>query len=253
MNIDVHCHFEQLPAELREKEISGNIVAGVAVDYKSGEILLEYKKIYPNLRVCLGIHPEYPEKYDDYDLVEKQIRENITQISAIGEIGLPYFNLLEIEDMKKKTDIFKKAEIIFEKFLKLAAELDLPVNLHCIEDSGEYAIRELEKYKIKKALFHWFEGDLSVLEKIKRNGWNISVSPDVIYNKEYEKFVRNIPLEIITLESDGPWEYNGEIGVPSMTEKTADFLAKLYSKSKEEILEITNKNACILFNIKMID
>ena len=45
MNIDVHCHFEQLPAELREKEIRGNIVAGVAVDYKSGEILLEYKKM----------------------------------------------------------------------------------------------------------------------------------------------------------------------------------------------------------------
>jgi TatD DNase family protein len=238
---------------LREKEISKNIVAGVAVDYKSGEILLEYKKIYPNLMVCLGIHPEYPEKYDDYDLVERQIRENITQISAIGEIGLPYFNLLEMKDMKKNTDILKKAEIIFEKFLKLAAEFELPVNLHCIEDSGEYAIKELEKYNIKKALFHWFEGDLSDLEKIKKNGWNISVSPDVIYNKEYEKFVRNIPLEIITLESDGPWEYGGEVGVPSMTEKTADFLTKIYLKNKEEIMETANRNACILFNIKMID
>ena len=250
MNIDVHCHFEQLPAELREKEIRRNIVAGVAVDYKSGEILLEYKKIYPNLMVCLGIHPEYLEKYDDYDLVEKQIRENAAEISAIGEIGLPYFNLLEIEDMEKKADILKKAEIIFERFLKLAAELDLPVNLHCIEDSGEYAIKKLEEYSIKKALFHWFEGDLSAVEKIKRNGWNISVSPDVIYNKKYEKFVRNIPLDIITLESDGPWEYSGEIGVPSMTGKTADFLTKIYSKSKEEILEIANRNACVLFNIK---
>ena len=250
MNIDVHCHFDQLPAELREKEINENIVIGVAVDHKSGEELLEYKKIYPNLRVCLGIHPEYPEKYNDYDLVEKQIRENITQISAIGEIGLPYFNLLEIEDTEKRTDILKKSEVIFEKFLKLAAELDLPVNLHCIEDSAEYAINKLEKYKIKKALFHWFEGDLSALEKIKINGWNISVSPDVIHNKEYEKFVGNIPLEIITLESDGPWEYGGETGVPSMTEKTAEFLAKIYFKSKDEIMEISNNNACILFNIK---
>ena len=250
MNIDVHCHFEQLPAELREKEINENIVVGVAVDYKSGEALLEYKKIYPNLRVCLGIHPEYTEKYSDYDLVEKQIRENITQISAIGEIGLPYFNLLEIEDMEKRTDILKKSEIIFEKFLKLASELELPVNLHCIENGTEYAINKLEKYRIKKALFHWFEGDLSSLKKIEINGWNISVSPDVIYNKEYEKFVRNIPPEIITLESDGPWKYGGETGVPSMTQKTADFLSKIYFKSKDEILEISNRNACILFNIK---
>ena len=250
MNIDVHCHFEQLPAGLREEEISKNVVIGVAVDYKSGETLLRYKKIYPNLRVCLGIHPEYPEKYDDYDLVEKQIRENITEISGIGEIGLPYFNLLEMEDEKRKNDILEKAKIVFGNFLKLAAELDLPVNLHCIEDGGEYAIRELEKYNIKKALFHWFEGELSVLDSIKRNSWNISISPDVIYNKEYGKFAENIPVEIITLESDGPWEYSGKTGVPSMVEQTAEYLESVYGVSKNEILRISNQNAVNIFSLK---
>ena len=249
MNIDVHCHFEQLPVELREKEIKENIVVGVAVNYKSGEKLLEYKKLYPNLRVCLGIHPEYPEKYDNYDKVEKQIRENITEISAIGEIGLPYFNLLELSNEKEKEEIAEKAKIIFVKFLKLAAELDLPVNLHCIEYGGEYAVRKLEEYNIKKALFHWFEGELYVLEKIKQNRWNVSISPDVIYNKEYRDFVKNIPLEIITLESDGPWEYGGETGVPSMVEKTAEFLETVYGVSKEEIMKISNQNAANLFSI----
>ena len=249
MNIDVHCHFDQLPAELREKEIKENIVVGTAVDYKSGEMLLKYKKKYQNLRVCLGIHPEYPDKYDDYEQVERQIRENITEISGIGEIGLPYFNLLEMKDESKKEEIIKKAKIIFEKFLKLAAELNLPVNLHCIEDSGEYAVIMLEKYNIKKALFHWFEGELSVLERIKRNGWYVSISPDAIYNKEYGDFVRNIPLEMITLESDGPWEYGGETGVPSMTGKTAEFLESVYGISKEEILRITDQNAVKLFSL----
>jgi TatD DNase family protein len=249
LNTDVHCHFDQLPVELLVKEIEKNRVVAVAVDYNSGEKLLEYKKIYKNLNICLGIHPEYPEKYDDYEKVERQIRENTQYISGIGEIGMPYFNLPGLENNKEREKVLEKAGIIFVKFLKLAAELKLPVNLHCIENSGEYAVRKLEKYNIKKALFHWFEGEEKTLESIKENGWNISISPDVIYNKKYEDFVRKIPLEIITLESDGPWEYGGKTGVPSMVEKTAEFLASVYKKSKEEILIISNKNADILFNL----
>lgn len=250
MNVDVHCHFDQLPYELAEKEIKKNIVVGVAVDYTSGEKLLEYKKIYPDLRVCLGIHPEYPEKYDDYKMVEQQIRENINIISGIGEVGLPYFNLLETEDKKEREEIFRRAEIIFINFLKLAAELNLPVNLHCIESGGENAVEKLLEYGIKRALFHWFEGSQNTIEKIQKNGWKVSISPDVIYNKKYESFVRNIPVEIITLESDGPWKYNDETGVPSMVEKTAEFLTSVYNISKEEILMISNRNADILFDIK---
>ena len=64
MNIDSHCHFDQLHFHEREKEISENIVIAVATGYESGEKLLEYAGLYPNLKVCLGLHPEYFENYD---------------------------------------------------------------------------------------------------------------------------------------------------------------------------------------------
>ena len=70
MNIDVHCHFEQLPAELREKEIRRNIVAGVAVDYKSGEILLEYKKIYPFYNPANGIRMYAEINWNKYNKID---------------------------------------------------------------------------------------------------------------------------------------------------------------------------------------
>lgn len=248
MNIDVHCHFDQLEDHQREYEIVKNKVIGVAVNYESGNKLLEYKEKFSNLKICLGIHPEYIENYNEYELVEKQIRKNLDKISGIGEIGLPYFNLHDMDNAEKNI-IIKQGRELFDKFLSLAHELELPVNLHCVEDGGEYAVKQLKKYKIEKVLFHWFEGKEETLDIIKKNKWNISISPDVIYNEEYRKFIEKVPLEIISLESDGPWKYNSITGVPSMIEITAEFLTKVYRVSKETILEISNKNAIKLFGV----
>ncbi|MBP9477413.1 MAG: TatD family hydrolase [Sebaldella sp.] len=248
MNIDSHCHFDQLNFHEREKEISENIVIAVATGYKSGEKLLEYAELYPNLKVCLGLHPEYFENYNEYDLIEKQIRKNLDKISGIGEIGLPHFNLEGMEEAKKQ-NLIEDSKVIFNKFLLLAKELNLGVNLHCIEDSAEYAIQRLKEYSIKKALFHWFEGSDRDLEEIIRTNWKISISPDVLYNEKYRKFVSKVPLNVICLESDGPWEYNNKRGLPSMISETAELLAKIYNISKEEILEISNENSNYLFSV----
>ena len=248
MNIDSHCHFDQLFPDEIEKAVSQNIVVAVATGYESGNKLLEYAGLYQNLKVCLGIHPEHIQNYDEYDLVEKQIKDNLDKISGIGEIGLPYFNLENLEESIKR-EILEKSKVIFGKFLSLAEQENLAVNLHCIEDSASYAIQELKKYNIKKALFHWFEGSDTDLKEIIKMKWKISVSPDVLYNEKYRDFVSKIPLEIICLESDGPWEYNGMRGVPSMVEKSAKILSEIYQVSVFEILEISNKNSADLFSI----
>lgn len=248
MNIDSHCHFDQFHFHEREKEISDNIVIAVATGYKSGEKLLEYAKLYLNLKVCLGLHPEYIENYDEFDLIEKQIRENLDKISGIGEIGLPYFILEGMEETEKQR-LVDRSKVIFEKFLILSKEFNLGVNLHCVEDSAAYAIQKLKEYNIKKALFHWFEGSEKDLDEIIRMDWKVSISPDVLYNEKYREFVSKVPLKIICLESDGPWEYNNGRGMPSMISETAESLAKIHNISKEEIIKISNKNAGYLFSV----
>ena len=247
MNIDSHCHFDQLSYDEREKEVSKNIVVAVATGYESGNRLLEYAGLYQNLRVCMGIHPEYFQNYDEFDLVEKQIKDNLDKISGIGEIGLPYFNLENLEESEKR-EILEKSKVIFGKFLSLAEQENLAVNLHCVEDSASYAIQELKKYNIKKALFHWFEGSDTDLKEIIKMKWRISVSPDIVHNIKYREFVSKVPLEIICLESDGPWEYDGIKGVPSMIEKSAEILSEIYQVPAFKILEISNKNSNGLFS-----
>jgi TatD DNase family protein len=250
MIIDVHCHIDQLTIEEQERELTKHCVVGVAGNYQSGESLLLLQKQYPNnVKVCLGIHPEGPDSFHEYDIVEAQIRKNRDVIVGIGEIGLPFFNLSG-KNAAERAILLKNAAEIFEKFVILAAELHLPVNLHCVEDTVSQGIAILKKYNIKKALFHWFEGDVQDLKEIVQHGWNISISPDLVCNTDYRLCITTVAAdirEIFTLESDGPWEYGGKRGMPSMIEETASLLAEIFHMTKQEVFDVANRNAERLF------
>lgn len=250
--IDVHCHIDQYTeGELREIFAPNNRVSriiGAAMNKASGDKLLKMKEIYPQLCICLGIHPEYPQYYDEFEKVKDQIIKNKEIISAIGEIGLPYYSL-DNKSYQEKVIYIQRSKELLIKFLDLAQELELPVVLHAIEDTAKIALEELKKRDIKKALFHWFEGEIEVMQEIVKKGYYISISPDVLYNKAYSEFVRQIPMEHIVLESDGPWEYNGKRGKPSMTADIVHYLSIKRNEREVEIIELIYNNSRELFNI----
>jgi TatD DNase family protein len=246
--IDSHCHFEQLTPIEQQSAMQQFIVIGVASNLVSAQTLLQLAKHYPNLKVCLGIHPEYPQNYPEFTELKQLIYQQKSTIIGIGEIGLPYFNLRTLNNMEQQIAI-KNGIALFTQFIMLASELNLPVNLHCVANTAQIAIKILNQYQIKRALFHWFEGQLTTLTQIIDNGWLISVSPDVLLNQDYQKFIRHVPLDIICLESDGPWRYNGKRGIPAMILDTAHFLAKLHHKTPAEILAISQQNCYQLWRL----
>ncbi|TEA27730.1 TatD family hydrolase [Candidatus Schmidhempelia bombi] len=248
MLIDSHCHFEQLTSVEQQSAMQQFIVIGVASNLASAQTLLKLAKHYPNLKVCLGIHPEYPQNYSEFTLLKQLIYQQKSQIVGIGEIGLPYFTLRALNHAEKQMTI-KKGLALFTQFIRLASELNLPVNLHCVANTAPIAINILNQYQIKYALFHWFEGQVTTVTQIIDNGWFISVSPDVLFNPNYQKFIHHVPLDIICLESDGPWPYQGKRGNPAMILDTAYFLAKLHDKTLTEILAISQQNSYRLWQL----
>lgn len=100
---------------------------------------------------------------------------------------------------------------------------------------------------IKRALFHRFEGDFDVLKDIVEEGYYISVSPEVIYNKKYGDFVNHVPLENMVLESDGPWEYDGKKGMPSMVMDIITYLSKARNMEEAVVEKIVFENSLKLF------
>lgn len=248
--MDVHCHLDQYD-EIQLKEILSDSrfrIIGAAINKSSGEKLLRMKLKYPKISVCLGIHPEYSGYYHEFEEVKKLIMENRNQITAIGEIGLPYFNLCKLNSNEVNT--FKKeAEELFVRFLDLAKETELPVVLHAIEDTATLALQELKKREMKRVLFHWFEGKQELMDEITKERYYISVSPDILYNEKYAQFVSRLPVENMVVESDGPWEYNRNIGVPCMIIDIIRHLSQQKNMKESHLAKIIYDNSCRLFDI----
>lgn len=246
--VDVHCHADmysdaELAAIFKNTEYW---VVGAATSFDSGRRLLELAQKHNRLKVCLGIHPEYPQAFSDFDEVAAQIKNNLDKIVAVGEVGLPWY-CLEKMDEEQKAAINREATQLLSQFIQLAKETGLPIILHAIEDTASQALDALEKQEIEKALFHWFEGNEKDLARIVKANYFISISPDAMFNQRYGEFTDLIPLANLTLESDGPWKYNSEKGIPSMIEDTARFLADRRNISAEVILQTNTKNCLDLF------
>ena len=77
----------------------------------------------------------------------------------------------------------------------------------------------------------------------------ISVSPDVLYNKRYAEFVSHLPVENMVVESDGPWQYNGNTGVPCMVINIISYLSHQKNMKESELTKIIYDNSRGLFDI----
>lgn len=246
--IDNHCHFEQLTIAEQQRALADYTVVAVASDYQSSLTLLDLQQTYPDLNLCLGIHPEHFTHYDELPLVIDLIEKNPHKLVGIGEIGLPYFSLRKLDNTRQQK-ILQQGLAVFEQFVQLAAKLNMSVNLHCVGENTWLAIDILQRYQIKNALFHWFAGDSRLVHAIYQHGWCISVSPEVIHNVNYQATVKTMPKQILCLESDGPWLYQERRGCPTMMPSSAKQLAQLFACSTKEIITNSQHNAQRLWQL----
>lgn len=246
--IDNHCHFEQLTIAEQQQALADYAVVAVASDLQSSLALLDLQQKNSDLYICLGIHPEHVTHYDEFPAVLALIEQYQHRLVGIGEIGLPYFSLRKL-DKDLQRQLFQQGISVFEQFVQLAAKLNISVNLHCVGESTWQAIEILQRYSIKRALFHWFAGDSQLVHAIEQNGWCISVSPEIMNNVNYQHQVKTMPKEILCLESDGPWLYQGRRGVPMMMQTSAQQLAQLFNCSHDEIMITSQYNAQKLWQI----
>ncbi|WP_170948847.1 TatD family hydrolase, partial [Bacillus cereus] len=106
------------------------------------------------------------------------------EIIAIGEVGLPYY--LTKEDEGVTIDSYVA---ILRRFIELASEYDLPIVLHAVYEDADIVCDLLEEYKISRAHFHWFKGNEATMGRMVRNGYYISITPDVLHKEKIRKIV----------------------------------------------------------------
>ncbi|OBU41740.1 TatD family deoxyribonuclease [Photobacterium phosphoreum] len=243
MITDIHCHLESVEPENIALFIGGgNKIGAVSMTLESAQQLLILKRQYPDaIELFLGVHPEATTDETMIKAVIALIHQHRDLLSGIGEIGVPFF-YLDDKTATEKQQLKRQGAQLMARFVAIAADYNLPVNLHVVGDDIELALPILQQYGVEGALFHWYEGTAIQLARLHQQGHFISVSPWIFVDDHYWQFVQTIPLSMVLVESDAPCQYNGKKGDPSMIVDVVAALAKHHQISVDDLTAVLALN-----------
>ncbi|MUT66300.1 TatD family hydrolase [Paenibacillus sp. NEAU-GSW1] len=264
--IDAHIHLDKYePAErqpMLDLAFESGIAAVIAVsmDERSCEetrrlAQLNSGRVHP----AYGFHPEQP--LPDEASFERlfgwiRARHLAGEAFAIGEVGLPYYSRTECEE---KGEPFDEAPYValLDRFAALAAELDRPLVLHAVYEDGAKACEIAARHGVRRVHFHWFKGDKETIATMIERGYRISVTPDVAYEIEIQQLVRDYPLELMMIETDGPWPFEAEFAgrrtEPVMALESIARIAALKQQDPEVAARILLRNTAEFYGIELMD
>ncbi len=236
---DMHCHASQLNREEMEGIIKENItIVGVSEDIESLRKTIEISHLYQgNIIVCAGLHPwKVKDGYTsqaEYIIKEVEKRD----LRCIGEVGLDKRFL--------QSNTYEKQREVFMKFVRLAKDLDILINIHSPNAWNE-VLNMLIENDVKRAMFHWYTGPVSLMEKIAENNYAISLNVALMLNKKHVDIVKASPKEHIVFESDAPYVYHGVRLSPLMIRSFVPFISKVKGIPENEIVELSLKKSSFL-------
>lgn len=253
--IDAHIHLDWykreeqniILADLDKYGIEG--LVAVASDLDSSLQVLELGKRNHKVFPAIGWHPEQ-ELINQVELNQlmELIKSRQDNIIAIGEVGLPYY--LKQENAQLNVVAYQS---ILKEFIQVAAQLELPIVLHAVYEDADTVIEMLDDYQIVKAHFHWFKGSRQTMDKMIERGYVISVTPDCLYEEEIQSIISYYPLELMMVETDGPWQFKGpfqnQMTHPKMIEHSIVKISEIKQRDREEVQSIVTNVAKEFFSI----
>jgi TatD DNase family protein len=220
--------------------------AGVTTVITVGETLadarrnLELAEEHPEIRPAAGL---YPTHIDDpqAEALETWIREHRDRLVAIGEVGLDHWKVKDEPDRETQRGIFGR-------FIDLAIDLDLPLNVHS-RSAGRHAIASLLERGARKVQLHAFDGKPSTALPAVEAGYFFSVPPSVVRSRQKQKLVGRLPLSSLLLETDSPvlGPVAGERNEPANVRVALEAVAEIKGLTTEEVAESVSENTVRLF------
>lgn len=265
MYIDTHCHlnFPQFDSD-RAMVIGNSKKAGVklfinpGVDLYSSKQALEIARNNPGvIFAAAGFHPYEAQHDQNVSDLENLIKSDLSLIAshlspsviAIGECGLDYHQYIHEAAAGKKD----KQKHLFEEHLLLALKLNLPVIMHCREAFADFFNVLDSLPEIPKGVIHCFGGGLADLRSARERRLFVGVDGNVTYSKQLEITAKEIPPEILLLETDAPFltpiPNRGTRNEPKYIPLIAKKIAEIKNIPVKDIEEQTTLNAKRLFGI----
>lgn len=255
--VDAHVHlsnaeYTKYTAELMTNAKIFNVAALVSnsVDFETSIGSLKLAEEYPTtVYPALGIHPwnvnalRENELEKTLDLISEKHQKNA--VTAIGEIGLDW----------KYEAIQEEQLMVFDKMLRLAEKLGLPVIIHSRGTTAQI-VDLLPSYNLKRVLLHWFSHPIEALDKAIDYGYYISEGPPVAYSNGIRQVVKRVPLTNFLTETDGPViyrrnPYNGQMTNPSFIKTIVENVAEIKKMGVLDVADQIASNFEGFFNIEL--
>ncbi len=255
--VDTHAHlcdpsFDPDRSLVLSRARSAGVVAFVAVaeGLEDSRRNLALAAELPGVLAAVGQHPSAGKltdarDLDGFDSVAALIREAPDRFAAIGEIGMDFWIAQEESDREAQ-------RALFERFVLLAQEVDLPLNVHS-RSAGRPVIEILLRMGARRVQLHAFDGRASTAMPAVEAGFLFSIPPSLVRSRQKQKLVERLPMSSLLLESDSP-----ALGPePEARNEPANLLAavraiaEIKRVSEAEVRRATSANACRLYGPRL--
>lgn len=251
---DTHVHLdaEAFEADLdavmeraKSSQVTRFVSIGAGYGLRSMESVLKISERYPAVWCSVGLHPhDANEKLDVIHLTDLARHERVV---AIGETGLDFF---------KEYAPRAQQEEAFRAQIAVACEVGKPLVIHS-RNAGEECYRMLVEEGAAQArgVFHCYSENSAFAARLRDIGFMVSIPGSVTFkkNQSFRDTVRQLPIEQIMLETDGPYlapePYRGKRCESAFMLETARVVAGELGVPLEELARQTTENALRFFRI----
>jgi TatD DNase family protein len=220
--VDFHCHLDLYPdfeAAVMAAETAQVYTLSVTTTPRAWQRNYELTRNTKFVRAALGLHPQLvAEHSDDIELWDK----HVNQARFIGEIGIDagprHYKSLDAQKQ------------VFEHVLKTCAGSGQKIlTIHSVR-AVTAVLDRVERFlplNDNLAVLHWFTGSTSELRRAVELGCYFSVNAQMLIGERRCAIVRQIPLDRLLTESDGPFTtYEDRPASPADVRHTVTELAR---------------------------
>ena len=253
--IDTHAHiYDEQFAEDIEQTLQRAFDSGLSEIWmpncNSETIAGMYNLETRHQGVCksmMGLHPSYVNENFETELqiVSDELKNR--KFIMIGEIGMDFYWDLTFVKEQEKAFLYQ---------LELAKTYNLPICIHS-RNSKDNSLNAIQRccdliedfgWNDLKGIFHCFSGNAEDAKRVIELNFLLGIGGVVTFkNGGIDKFLGEIPLDKIVLETDAPYlapvPYRGKRNEPSYLELVVNKLSDVYGLNQEVIKSKTTENA----------
>jgi TatD DNase family protein len=234
MIIDTHCHLadakfrddvEAVIARASAAGVAQIISVGAIGPIENDRLTVEIAERHPDVFAVIGVHPHDAKDCTPERIAQLRGLAASKKVVAIGESGLD-FHYMHSSPASQEASL--------RAHLALAAELGLPIVIHC-RDAERRLVEIVRETGIppRGGVIHCFTGDADAAREFLALGFCISFSGIITFKNSapIRDAAAIVPDDRVMVETDSPYlapePYRGKRNEPSYVTRTLEMLANL--------------------------